>query len=99
MSDAQPSSAVLVQQIKFDELIEAVTTAVVDRITPLLSQQEEGPRLVSREEMARRLDCSLGTLGNLKKSGKIPWVAGVDSRPRFNPEAVIAAIEKGGADV
>jgi excisionase family DNA binding protein len=43
---------------------------------------------IDTDELARRLNCSTGTIANWRKSGKIPWVQTPGRSVRFHWPAV-----------
>ena len=73
-----------------DELVARVTRSVIDQVAKLIGTQSR-KRLLDRGEMADVLGVSVATFDRLRTTHPVPtkWV---ESVPRFDADAVIAAL-------
>ncbi|WP_372718884.1 helix-turn-helix transcriptional regulator [Novipirellula sp.] len=87
---ANPTRSTVIESVDIDELIAAITAAVLAALMPLLSESSE-PRLVGGDAMADLLGVSRPTVDRARAAGEIPSIM-IGSRRLYQPEAVIAAL-------
>lgn len=98
MENLIQSQNLILSQIPVSDLVNAISSEILEKITPLIpatkpEQPKQSERLMTRKEVSKLLKISLPTLHKYTITGKIP-AQRIVRQVRYNESEVMAAMTR-----